>query len=634
MRNQAQSWIAKVILGGVALSFVLWGVGDYFNSSRVQTVAEVDGTPIGDGEFRVAYERQLSIYRSLLGKQFSKQSVAALGLKQETVQTLINRQLMLDEAAQMGLVAPNDALVNTVQSNPAFQSAGNFDNQRYKILTRNMGFRTPTDYEASIRMDLIATAMQQALIQSATIDENDIRQRYALEYEQREIEALIVDPSAIEKNIKISDATARDYFASHRDAYQSPLKLTLNVVTIDPQRLAADIVIDDDEINAAYEENRDRYRQAETRRVRHILVRLPQRANAEVRKTARAKLEKARRQIESGKSFASIAKRVSEDEVTAKNGGDIGYLPRGSTVPPFDIAMFSLAKGKISDIVETQFGLHILQVEDIKAEHLKPLQEVQDELRQQLALAKADEEAYRLSQDLDDALGREDSLKAAVDSINLQNRQYGPISIAEARAYPIFGNAAFRTSLFAKQLGDTVDVAEQDKGLFIAIEVLNRDEPARLDFEKVTKQVYDDARKIAAREQAQKLAAVLLEKASADSLASLGQQHGLPLYLSKPVRSNGSGDTDADWLSPESLQAAFNLNQGAVVNRVLQAPKGFAIVRVKRIIEADAKAFDKQRDTIRSNLLKARGAVRFARWMAAARGRHDILIHDKVVESF
>jgi len=634
MRNHAQSWIAKIILGGVALSFVLWGIGDYFNSAQVQVVAEVDGAPITDGEFRVAYERQLNTYRALLGKQFSKSAVAALGLKQDTVQTLINRHLMLAEAADMGLVAPNDALVNSVRRNPAFQSAGNFDEQRYKVLTRNMGFRTPTDYEASVRMDLIANAMQQALIQSATVSEDDIRQRYASEYEQREIEALIVDPSAIEKNIKISDKQARDYFAAHRDAYRSPLKLTMNVVFIDPLKLAADIAIDDADIKAAYEEHQDRYLQPETRRVRHILARLPKNANADMRKAARAKIEKALKQVKSGKSFAKVAKRLSDDKATAKNGGDIGYLPRGATVSAFDAVMFSIAKGKISNIIETQFGFHILQVEDIKPEQLKPLQEVREELRKELALAKADEEAYRLSQDLDDALGREDTLKAAADSINLSSKNYGPISIAEARAYPIFGNAAFRTELFSKQPGDTVDVIEQDKGRFVAVEVLNRIEPANLPFEKASKRVYDDARAAAARTQAQQLAEKLLKQASGSTFASLGQQHGLPLYLSKPVRSNGSGDSDADWLSPESLQAAFNLNEGAVVNRVLQAPKGFAIVKVKRIIKADTGEFNKQREAIRDELVKAHGAVRFARWMAATRDRHDILIHNKVVERF
>jgi len=634
MRNQAQSWIAKVILGGVALSFVMWGIGDYFNNSGNQAVAEVDGTPISNNEFYLAYERQLNTYRALLGKQFSKKAVAGLGLKEKTLQTLINRHLIEDEAQDMGLVAPKDVLLATVHSNPQFQSAGNFDARRYQILTRNMGFRTPIDYEASLRMDLIATAMQQALLQSAIVSDAEVRTSYAREFEQREFEALVVEPSAMRKNITISDAQARKYFTAHQNKYRSPLRLTLNAVIIDPQKMTDDIAVDDADIEAAYNENKDRYKQAETRHVRHILIKLSKNADAASIKAAHAKIEKALKEIKSGASFAKVAKRISEDKANAKNGGDLGYLPRGATVPAFDKALFSLAKGEVSDVIQTQFGLHILKLEDIKPERIKPLSEVRDALRKQLALSKADEEAYRLSQDLDDALGREDNLKAAADSINLKVQHFGPMSIAEARAYSIFSDGGFRSSVFTKRPGDTVDVSEQGKGRFVAIEVVKRDEPANLPFEKVTKQVYDDALQAAARNKARQLAEKLLKQAENKELPALGQQYGLPLYLSKPVRSNGTGDSNADWLTRTGLEELFNLSENAVANHVMQVPKGYAIIKVKRILKADNKDFAKRQAAIRKQLLKTKGSVRFARWMADTRSRHDIQIHPKVLERF
>jgi peptidyl-prolyl cis-trans isomerase D len=308
-------------------------------------------------------------------------------------------------------------------------------------------------------------------------------------------------------------------------------------------------------------------------------------------------------------------------------------LPQGATVSAFDAAMFSMQKGEISDIVETQFGFHIIELLDIKPARKQPLSEVRDALKKELATARADEEAYRLSQDLDDALGREDSLKAAADSINLKAVQYGPISLEEARAYPVFGNAPHRNSLFSRQPGDTINVEELDKGLFVAIEVTSRDEPANLPFEKASAQVYVDAKNAAVREQASQLAAAILKQSSSTPLSKLGQQHALPLYLSKPVRSNGTGDADADWLSPAVLQTAFNLKEGAVADRVLDVSKGFAVIQVKRIINADEADFEKQRETIRSQLLRAEGAVRFARWMASTRARHDIKIYPAALES-
>jgi len=632
MRNHAQSWIAKLILGGVALSFVLWGIGDYFSHSQVQTVAEVDGTPISDSEFNLAYERQMNQYRSLLGKQFSKKAVEALGLKQETIQTLINRHLILSEAASMGLVAPQDVLAATVRSNPSFQSAGRFDPQRYQALTRNLGFRTPTDYEASLRLDLIADGLQKALTQSATVSEAAIHAKYEHDFEQREVAALIVDPSSMEKNIKIDDKQARAWFEAHKDAYRSPLRLVMNVVAIDPKKLADDISVDEADIQAAYDEHKDRYVQPETRHARHILIALPKDADEAARQAARAKIDKALKEIKSGKSFAAVAKKMSDDKATAINGGDIGYLPKGATVAPFDAALFAMKKGEISDVVESRFGLHLIQLENIKPARIKPLDEVRDALKKELALARADDEAYKLSQDLDDALGREDTLKAAANSINLKVVQYGPISMQEARAYPVFGNAAYRTALFNRQPGDPVEVTEQDKGQFVAVEVTRRDEPAEQPFEKVSTQVYADALHAAAIEQARKLAGEILAQASSTPLAKLAQQHALPLYLSKPVRSNGAGDSKADWLSANVLQAAFDLKEGGVATQVLQVNKGFAVIQTKRIIAADTADFEKRKAAIRNELLRSEGAVRFARWMANTRASHDIKINQAVLE--
>ena len=634
IRNQAQSWIAKLILGGVALSFVLWGVGDYFTQSQVKTIAEIDGTPITDGEFAVAYERQLSSYRSLLGKQFSKQAMEALGLKQDTIQTLINRRLMLSEADNMGLVAPQDVLLATVRSNPSFQSAGSFDAQRYQVLTRNMGFRTPTDYEANLRLDLIVNGLERALTQSARISETAVRNAYASQYEQREVAALIVEPTAVEKQIRIDDKQARDYFDAHKDAYRSPLRLSMNVVSIDAKKLAEDIAVDDAEIKAAYEEHSERYVQAETRHARHILVALKKDADETTREAALSKITKALKEIKSGKSFADIAKKITDDKATAASGGDIGYMPQGATVPAFDTTLFAMQKGDISDVIETQFGLHIIKLEDIKQAQVQTLNQVREALKNELALAKADEEAYRLSLDLDDALGREATLKAAADSINLKMEQHGPVSLEETRAYPVFGDPAYRAALFSRQPGDSIEVIEHGKGLFVAIEVTRRIDPANLPFEKVSAQVYEDAKQIASLDQARKLAGEILNQASSTPLDKLAQQHAVPLYLSKPIRSNGQGDSDAKWLSPSVLQAAFSLSEGAVGNQVLDVNKGFAIIQVKHITDADPADFEKQRTAIRDGLLRSEGSVRFTRWMANTRTRHDIKIDQTVLENF
>jgi peptidyl-prolyl cis-trans isomerase D len=633
MRSHAQSWISKIILGGIALSFILWGVGDYFLGSRLQEVAEVDGEPISQLEFSQTYERQLNMFRASAGKDFSLEMARQLGLKEQTLQTIINRRIILSEAETMGLTAPKPTLVQRVHSNPSFQTAGSFDPARYRILTRNLGYRTPADYEQELKLDMMADALQQAIIGSAIVSDEEVRQRFHEEYEKRVLASLIVDPESLQKKVKINDQQARQYYESHKEKYRSPLRLSMEIVEINPETLAKEVSVDESEIIKAYEEQKDKFTEPEQRRARHILVRLPENASDEQKQAARKKIEDALKRIKAGEEFAKVAKEVSED-VTAKDGGDLGFFGRGSMVPAFEEVAFSMKPNEVSDVVETPFGLHIIQLVEIRPAGTKTLEEVRNQLETQLRREKAGDEAYNLSQDLDDALGREDSLSAAAEAVGLPVKKLGPVSQEEAMADPLFaGNPDFRRQIFAATMDDPVEIHELDDGRFVAVQIVSRKEPDILPFEKVAAKVYADAKAEEARRLAMEQAREILEKARNSSLDSLAATYSQALFLSKPVRRNGVGD-EAGWLTTEVLAKAFQTPMGGYVANVIEVPKGFAVVQVRDVISATEEEFSKKAEGIRQELVKANGAERFARWIASVRERHEININTSALERF
>ena len=529
MRNQAQSWIAKIILGGIALSFGLWGIGDYFMGSRVAYVAEVDGQPITDTAFVQTYERQLNNYRSLLGAQFSKALVEQMGVKNTTLQTMINRQLMLDEASRMGLVAADAALLAYVQGNPSFQEAGVFNPQRYHALTRNMGFRTTRDYEDDTRVNLMIDALQKAIIDSAQVSDEEIRAQFEREFAQRTIAAVMIVPQNLVKDIKIDDATARAWYDAHKQNYQSKLKVKINAVEIDPKTLAKDLRIDEEDIAAAYEARKS------------------------------------------------------------------NWTVDGKT---------------------------------------KPLSEVHDELMQDMIMEKARDEAYELSQDLDNALGMEDSLQAAAASLSLPVYETGLIDINQALADKLLGSDnTLRNQAFTGMPGDSISILELNDGRFVAIETLKRIEPEVLPFKDVTTIVYENARNKAAIDKAKQIAKDLLEHADSMTPDMMAQKGGYAKFLSKPVRRNGIGD-DATWLTPSIVTAAFRTADQHWANQAVATSRGLALVYVAKTIAGDDATFEKQKDAIRLEAAKAKGAVRFARWMATVRDRHDIVVHNNVLAQF
>lgn len=632
MRSHAQSWIAKIILGGIVLSFALWGIGDYFLGSRIQTVAEIDGEPIPDSAFYLAYERQLNAYRALLGKQFSKDMMERLGVKEETLQTLINRRLLLAEAEGMGLVVPQTALLSRIQSNPSFQTAGKFDPNRYQILTRNMGFKSPIDYEHQIRLDLLADALQRALFESAMVDEEEVRARFRHDYERRVIGAIVVDPLNLMEGLDISLDEAKAYYEAHKQAYQSPLRVRFHVVLIDPKSIEREISPSEAEIRAAYEEQKNALRQPERRRIAHILFRVKT-GDASSRKAALEKAKRVFALLQKGEDFAELARRYSDDKATALKGGDMGYITRGRLSPSLEDAAFALKKGEISDILEDKHGFHLLKIIDVQASTVPPLAEVRDQIVAELKRAKASEEAFRLSQDLDDALGREESLKAAAESLNLKVIEKGPLSRNEALADPqLASDPRLLQIVFTSQPEDPVEIIELDDGRFAAVQVLERTNPEVLPFAEVSERVYADAKKEKARKKAQRLAETLRKEAAQEELEKLAQKYGQPLYLSKPVRINGTGD-DATWLTNAVLNAAFATEEGEVAGNVVEIPQGFAVIKVLNILPPEER-LDSLRSTLEETLRKEHGAVRFARWMASIRDKHEVVIHRKVLERF
>ena len=633
MRNQAQSWIAKVILGGIALSFALWGVGDYFMGNQVQTIAEVDGKAITDSVFYQSYERELNNYRTMLGKQFSKDLVEQLGLKEQVIQTLVNRKLMLDEADRMGLAAPEAALMASVQANPAFQSANGFDANRYKIITRNMGFRTTRDYEDEQRLNLMIDALQKAVVGSARISDKEIRDQFNRELEKRTLAAIIVDPASMIKKVSINETQARDYYEVNLQKYRSPLKVKLAVLEISPETFARDMTVEAADVETLYQQRHAEFYQPEKRRASHILVRSNRDASEAMRSMALQKIEAAKARLDKGESFTSVAKDTSDD-ATSEKGGDLGFFPKGAMVPEFDEAVFSLAKGEVSDIVETDFGFHIIQLNEIKPATETPLKEVYEKLAEAVRKEKAGEEAYKLSQEVDDALGMEGSLTAAAASLNLIAREIGPISADKTMGDPLLNSdPSLRVTAFSALPGESVRIQELNDGRFVAIEVLERIEPDTLSFADAAAAVYADAKNAAADSQAKSLADEILAKTGDMPLEALAQSYGQPIYISKPVRNTGIGD-DSDWLTPDMLEQAFKSAEGSTIASPIEVSKGFAVVQVKAIITPDESEFDAQKASMSTEVENGKGAVRFARWMATVRDNHNIVINRKVLDRF
>ncbi|MDX8380792.1 MAG: SurA N-terminal domain-containing protein [Ghiorsea sp.] len=635
MRNHTQGWIAKVILGAIILSFALWGIGDYFTGNKVEAVAEIDGEAIFDVDFSQTYQRQLANYANMLGEQFNKELAERLGVKNETLQTMINRKLMLMEASEMGLVTPDEAVLATVQTTPQFIVEGTgFSAARYQALIRQMGFSAPRDYENYLRQNIMIETLQNGISSSAVVSDEEVKARFKSKFEKRVLEAFMVDPENLKKDIEVTDAEARDWYDDHESLYQSPLKIEVQIVEINKKNILKNSVVDESDIEEMYSERESEFTTSEKRRASAILVGLTPGSSDEIKNIAQVKIQKAKKRIEAGEAFADVAKDVSDD-VTSSQGGDLGFFTRGSMVAELDSTLFDKLKvGDVSDVVDTERGLYLVKLNAIQPEKIQSLAKVKDKIRTQLLNEKAAEEAYRLSGDLDNALGMEDSLQAAAKVVDLPVEDLGALSQENILANPLFSSSKeLQKKAFSTQPGDAIEIIEVEDGHFVALAVQKRIEPETMAFEDVVNGVYEDLRSDAAIQKAKAITAKALAEALAGkSIDDLVQEFGQAKLISKPVRSNGEGD-DASWLS-SVLEKAFRSPESSWVAQEIPTSEGFALVFVKDVQVADVSLFADEEKMLRSDAKKAKGAVRFASWMASVRDRHQVDIHKRVLNRF
>jgi len=406
----------------------------------------------------------------------------------------------------------------------------------------------------------------------------------------------------------------------------------VNAVEINPRSLAQDMTVSDAEIKAAYEERKAEFLEPEQRRARHILIAVPKGSAEDVYKAARNKAESIRERIKAGEDFAKLAEELSDDKATAGKGGELGWFKASVMAPEFDQAVFAMDEDQLSDPVESHLGIHLIQLEEVRAAHQADLAGVKENIRTELVQKLAADEAYKLSQDLDDALGMEDSLSAAAASLDLKLFASDFVSQSDAEVTPLLTDTEVRNKAFATLPGQPVEIVETADGRFVALEVAERQEPEVLPFEQVISRVKVDARLEAANQKAREVADAI-RSSSDKSLDELAQQYGQAKYISKPVRSSGTGD-QAAWLTRPVLDLAFQTKSAHWLKESLNVPQGYAAVRVERVIAPSDEQFAKQMGNISREAAKTKGQVRFARWLASVRKGYEIVINEKVLERF
>jgi peptidyl-prolyl cis-trans isomerase D len=389
--RRGQRWLTAIFVASVGIVFVVFlGIGSPMQRGSEDTVLQIGPHRIGIGEFERTRKQRESQLRDALGDGFDPEA-ASEQLDGITAQLLIQRSLLALEAERMGLTVSKQEVERELLADPGFRGAdGQFSPQ---------GFRDWVYYEFG-------------------------SERAFLEQQRRaSLAAKLLRTLTTET--RVSDAEARDAVRQRLEQVQIAF-VSLDTTRTpegferDPAAIAAFLAEREADARKLYEERSDTYNLPEQVRARHVLVRVEEGAPPEQVAEAEARARAARERLAAGEDFAVVALEASEDPGSNQNGGDLGWFGRGQMAPAFDTAVFSLEPGSLSELVRTEYGFHVIQVEEKRAAQSKAFEEVREDLAfELLARAAARERAWQLAEQLSEKVRSGTSLEAAAREAGL-----------------------------------------------------------------------------------------------------------------------------------------------------------------------------------------------------------------------
>lgn len=412
IREGSQGIVAKSILGLVILTFAISGIGSYIGSQADTALATVNDVEIGQSAFENAYQTERARMEKQYGQMF-EQLLAdenyVASFRKNILDRLVVEELQKQSAKDLGVRVGDEQIRKAILEMPEFQQNGVFNNDTYLALLRQAGFQ-PSQFREYIREQMSRSQYLNGVFSTEFVLPNEEAAFNTLINQTRSFELVTFSVADLKAEINPEQAELESYYQSNKLSFQTEEKVAVEYVLIDSALLANDVVIADQDIENYYNENIGDYTQEEKRKLSHILVELGDDADA-----AKARIEEVQAKLTSGEDFAALAPTYSDDTFSAENGGDLDWVESGVMGEEFDKAAFALTTvGDITDVIETEFGYHLVKLTELQAAVVKPFAEVKSDIKSVLvenkvvelyieAQTKAVEIAFEVADTLQDA---------------------------------------------------------------------------------------------------------------------------------------------------------------------------------------------------------------------------------------
>ena len=580
-------------------SFVLLGL-DGYNSSKDQSakVAKVDGKDITQSEWDRVHQREVDQLRNSMPNLDPKLADSPEA-RYASLERLVRERVIAAAAEKFKLTTSDQRLARELQQSPEIASLrrpdGSLDMERYRQLLGSQGM-SPEMFEANVRTDLSNRQVLVGIGASGFSSNSAADIALNAYFEKREIQLARFNAADYAARLSPADADLEQFYKANEKLFQAPEQASIEYLVLDVDAVKKDLTVNEADLKTYYEQNAQRLSGAEERRASHILIASPKSAPAADREKARAKAQELLALVKkSPDTFADVARKNSQDPGSAPTGGDLDFFARGSMVKPFEDAAFAMNKGSISDVVESEFGYHIIKLTDVKAPKQRTFEEMKPELEAELKKQQAQKKFTDSADIFTNAVYEQaESLKPAADKLKLEIKSAANVTRQpQVGATGVLANAKFLNALFAP---DAIEKKRNTEALEVG--------PSQLASGRIVQYAAAHTRPFAEvkdivrqRWVAQRAA----EEARKEGIAKLAAWKAAPASatgLSAPVVVSRE---QTQKLPNPVIDAALRADTGALpaFAGVDLGSQGYAIIKIEKVVPRDAPveaAAKQQRD--------------------------------------
>ena len=570
-----------ILLIFIVPSFAFVGLEGYTRMTDDSAVAKVAGQKISQQEWENALREHADRLRQDYGPQVDAKMFDSPEFKNSVLDNLMVKVALSAEVARRYLSVPDMTLQQAIMGIPGLTKAdGTFDNDRYKKFLEAQGM-TPPLFEAQVRRDIALQQIRNAVQSSSFVPKTVANQISDVAAQEREVQQLRFDSPKYVSQVAVTDEMVTAFYDKHGELFEIPEQMKAEFVVLTAANVAAGITVSDADIKQYYEQNARRYASEEQRRASHILIAVKNDAPDADKAAAKQKAEALLAQVQKKPAdFARLAKENSQDPGSAAKGGDLNFFGKGMMVKPFDDVAFKLKKGEISDLVQTDFGFHIIMLTDSKNAASRPLSEVKNEItaeiKRQMLSKKYAETAEVFSntvyEQADSLKPVADKLKLKVETVSGLTREINPKAPPGAPT----NNERFLKAMFSDE---TIKNKRNSEAVEIAPNVLIAGRV--VEYKPKTKRPFDEVK------------AAIKERLTLEQATVLAKQEGEAKLakLKEGAEASGFGDnktisrTKRDGVHPAVLAAVLKADTSKLPAYVgVEFPlQGYGIYRVSKV---------------------------------------------------